>query len=232
MERWHVTVRDTLVVLLTLTTGAVDAASFLGLGKVFSSVITGNLVLLGIAAGTGVDALALRSGVALLGYAAGVMLGAPIAARRGANDATWPRSVTVTLAAEVLVLLVFCVGWEVAGGHPAGGGQYPLVALLAAAMGMQGAAVRQLGQMSSTYMTSTLTGVLAALATRTKVDGLPRSIGVLIAIVVGAVAGGLVVRLAPVWLPVFVLLPLGAVVFLSRAEVIHFLHRAMAARLR
>jgi uncharacterized membrane protein YoaK (UPF0700 family) len=230
MERWHVTMRDTLVVLLTLTTGAVDAASFLGLGKVFSSVITGNLVLLGIAAGTGVDALALRSGVALLGYAAGVLLGAPIAARRGGNDATWPRSVTVTLAVEVLVLLAFSAGWEVTGGHPAGGAQLPLVVLLAAAMGMQGAAVRQLGQMSSTYMTSTLTGVLAALATRTKVDGLPRSVGVLTAIVVGAFAGGIIVKQAPGWLPALVLIPLGAVVVLSRNEVTHFLHRLVAAR--
>ncbi|HEY5990219.1 MAG TPA: DUF1275 family protein, partial [Streptosporangiaceae bacterium] len=63
MERWHVTARDTFVVLLTATTGAVDAASFLALGTVFSSVITGNLVLLGIAAGVGRSALAVHSGV-------------------------------------------------------------------------------------------------------------------------------------------------------------------------
>ncbi|HCU95841.1 MAG TPA: hypothetical protein DHU96_25250 [Actinobacteria bacterium] len=34
-------VRDSLLVLLTLTTGAVDASCFLHLGHVFSSVITG-----------------------------------------------------------------------------------------------------------------------------------------------------------------------------------------------
>ena len=33
--------RDALVVVLTLTTGALDAVSYLRLGKVFSSVITG-----------------------------------------------------------------------------------------------------------------------------------------------------------------------------------------------
>lgn len=77
MKHRHVTVRDTLVVLLTLTTGAVDAASFLALGKVFGGVITGNMVLLGIAAGTGGTSLAIHSGVALAGYSLGVIAGAP-----------------------------------------------------------------------------------------------------------------------------------------------------------
>ena len=38
--------RDALVVVLGLTTGAVNAVTFLRLGNVFSSVLTGNLVLL------------------------------------------------------------------------------------------------------------------------------------------------------------------------------------------
>src|SRR6516164_11764457 len=95
MIRSHVSIRDSLVVLLTLTTGAVDAASFLALGNVFSSVITGNLVLLGVAAGTGRAELAVRSGVALAGYMAGVAAGAPLAARRHHAAGTWPPSVTV-----------------------------------------------------------------------------------------------------------------------------------------
>jgi uncharacterized membrane protein YoaK (UPF0700 family) len=217
MERWHVRLRDLFVVLLTLTTGAVDAASFLGLGKVFSSVITGNLVLLGIAAGTHRAALAVSGGVALAGYSAGVLAGAPIAARRGGTAHAWPRSVTVALTVEALVLVAFTVGWELASGRPSAGVQLPLLALLAAAMGMQSAAVRQLGQMSSTYLTSTLTGVLAALATRSKADGMARSLGVLAAIIVGAIAGSVVLTMAPVWLPVLALAPIGAVVVLAAA---------------
>src|SRR5262249_37245042 len=98
MIRSHVSIRDSLVVLLTLTTGAVDAASFLALGTVFSSVITGNLVLLGVAAGTGRAELAVHSGVAMAGYVAGVAAGAPLAARRHPAAGTWPPSVTITLA--------------------------------------------------------------------------------------------------------------------------------------
>jgi uncharacterized membrane protein YoaK (UPF0700 family) len=215
MERRHVTMRDTLVVLLTLTTGAVDAATFLGLGTVFSSVITGNMVLLGIAAGTGRATLALHSGVALVGYSAGVMLGAPFASRRGGSPPAWPRGVTITLALEVVVLAGFAIGWEITGMHPSSSVQVLLVIVLAAAMGMQSTAVRQLGQMSSTYLTSTLTGLLAGLATRTKVDGAWRSVGVLVAIVIGAVFGSLVIKHAPAWLPLVILVPIGAVVALA-----------------
>ena len=60
----HIATRDGLLVLLTLTTGAVDASSFLHLGNVFSSVITGNLVLLGLSAATLNASLSLHSGVA------------------------------------------------------------------------------------------------------------------------------------------------------------------------
>ena len=111
MRSRHDTVRDGLLVLLTLTTGAVDAACFLQLGNVFSSVITGNLVLLGVAAATQSASLAINSGVALAGYAVGVLIGAPIATRRAHGGETWPLSVSVTLVAEFCVLAGFSVGW-------------------------------------------------------------------------------------------------------------------------
>jgi uncharacterized membrane protein YoaK (UPF0700 family) len=229
MQRWHVTIRDTLVVLLTLTTGAVDAASFLALGQVFSSVITGNLVLLGIAAGTSRAALAVHSGVALAGYSVGVALGAPIAARRhhgegesrdagpGQSTSTWPPSVTLTLIAELCVLAGFTVWWEAVAGKPQGNLQLGLVVLLGAAMGMQSAAIRRLGQMSTTYLTSTLTGVVAGLATRSRPDALPRSIGVLAAIVIGAVLGAVMVKTVPELVPLVMLLPLCTVIGASVA---------------
>ena len=105
MIRSHVSMRDSLVVVLTLTTGAVDVTSFLALGNVFSSVVTGDLVLLGAAAGTGRPELAVHSGVALAGYLAGVMAGAPLAVRWHHASGTWPPSVTVTLAVELVILV-------------------------------------------------------------------------------------------------------------------------------
>ena len=217
MIRSHVSIRDSLVVLLTLSTGAVDAVSFLALGNVFSSVITGNLVLLGLAAGTGRPELAVHSGVALAGYMAGVAAGAPLAARRHDAAGTWPPSVTVTLAVELVILVAFSVGWELAGTHPSSGGQLALLAVLAAAMGLQAAAVRRLGQMSTTYLTSTLTALVAGLVTGSKPDGMARSLGVLATLIVGAVAASVLLEEARAWVPLVILVPLGLVIVASVA---------------
>ena len=212
---WQGGARDGLLVLLTLTTGAVDASCFLHLGNVFSSVITGNLVLLGVAVATQSGSLAIHSGTALAGYAAGVLIGAPIATRRGSGGETWPPSVTATLVAEFCVLAGFSVGWELTGGSPGGTARLLLIAGLAMAMGIQSAAVRELGGMSTTYLTGTLTAVITELATRDRKPGLARSVGVLVAIVSGAVAGGLVAGHAPAWLPAVILAPLAGVVIAS-----------------
>jgi uncharacterized membrane protein YoaK (UPF0700 family) len=225
--------RDTLVVLLTVTTGVIDAASFLAFGGAFSSVITGNLVLLGISAGMQKAVLASHAGVALAGYSAGVAAGVPLAAHgpgsggggtgasgggtRAGGGGTWPRSVTVALAAEFAVLALFSGWWEAQGGHPGGTAQLAGLAVLAACMGVQAAAVRRLGQMSTTYLTSTLTGVIGGLVTPGKTEALPRSLGVLAAIVAGAVIGAVVVTRGPAWLPAGILIPLAAVVCWSAA---------------
>jgi uncharacterized membrane protein YoaK (UPF0700 family) len=208
--------RDALVVVLTITTGAVDAVSFLHLGHVFASVITGNLVLMGVSAGAGVAALAEHGGVALAGYAVGVLAGAPIARERdrppAGQGAVWPSRVTACLAAEVAVLAAVSVGWWLTGGRPGSTAQFVLLGLAGAAMGMQGAAVRRLGQMSSTYLTSTLTGVLVSLVYREAPEGLGRSLAVLAAIVAGAVAGAITAGHAPAALPVIFLVPPALVV--------------------
>lgn len=217
MSRFHVPIRDSLVVLLTVTTGAVDAASFLALGHVFGSVITGNLVLLGVAANAAQPALAAHSAVALAGYMAGAAIGAPIAVHGDGHGRTWPPSVTVTLVVELGVLAAFSIAWEVAGAAPHGAVQLALVAVLAAAMGLQAAAVRRLGQMSSTYLTSTLTGLVAGLVTGSKPDGMQRSLGVLAAIIAGAAVASIIVKTVPGLLPVVVLLPLGGVIVSSVA---------------
>ena len=207
--------RDGLLVLLTLTTGAVDASCFLHLGNVFSSVITGNLILLGVSAAAASSSLAIHSGTALAGYSVGVLIGAPIATRRVNSGETWPLSVTVTLVAEFCVLGGFSAGWELTGGSPGSTAELLLIAALAVAMGIQSAAVRELGGMSTTYLTGTLTAVITELATRDRKPGLARSIGVLAAIVFGAVAGGLVAEHAPPRLPAVIQTPLAVVVIAS-----------------
>jgi uncharacterized membrane protein YoaK (UPF0700 family) len=77
------TTRDLLVVLLAGTSGACDATAFLRVGEVFASVITGNLVLLGVSEVRADGHLAAFAGCALGGYALGALAGA----RRGSRPA-------------------------------------------------------------------------------------------------------------------------------------------------
>jgi uncharacterized membrane protein YoaK (UPF0700 family) len=193
----------------------VDAVTFLRLGKVFSSVITGNLALLGVAAGQHQAALAVNGGVALAGYGCGVLAGGAVARTPSRGQPVWHIRVTATLSIELVLLAVFSAGWLVAAGRPAGPGRLALLVITAAAMGMQSTAVRRLGQMSSTYLTSTLTGILTALAIRRWPEDWQRSTGALIAIVAGATLGALTAIWAPVWVPAAVLIPLAAVLACS-----------------
>jgi uncharacterized membrane protein YoaK (UPF0700 family) len=199
-------------VVLALTSGAIDAVTFVRLGNVFSSVITGNLALLGLAVGERHGALAVNSGLALAAYAAGVLAGGALAGPAEGGQPVWPRRATLTLAAELVVLAGFSAGWLAADGHPSGGVRLTLLALTAAAMGMQSAAVRLLGQMSTTYLTSTLIGIFHSLGARRVPPDWQRSTGVLIVFVAGAALGVAGAIASAALVPVAVMVPLAVVV--------------------
>jgi uncharacterized membrane protein YoaK (UPF0700 family) len=78
-------------------------------------------------------------------------------------------------------------------------------------MGLQGTAVRRLGQMSTTYLTSTLTGIITAVALRRWSAGWQRSTGILIAAVTGAVLGSLAALWSLRWAAAAVLIPIAVV---------------------
>jgi uncharacterized membrane protein YoaK (UPF0700 family) len=208
--------RDTLLILLALATGATDAAAFERLGHVFASVITGNLVVLGVGAVSGDHHLTLFAGCALAAYGAGVLLAAP---RRQQPPPTrgWPPAATAALSAELIILIVFAVGWEVAGRHLTEGWQVVLIILGGAAMGVQSTAVRRLGQVSTTYLTSTLTGLLEDLRARRRSEGQTRSLGILAMALAGAAAATGLVLHAYRFLPVLQLAPVATVIVASRS---------------
>ncbi|HVT68249.1 MAG TPA: YoaK family protein [Trebonia sp.] len=210
--------RDALVVVLALTTGAVDAVTYLRLGRVFGSVITGNLALLGVAAGLREGSQAVSGGVALAGYALGVLAGSAVAGPKADEQPVWPARATLALGVELLVLAGFSGGWLAAAGTPSGTMRLVLLAVAAGAMGVQSAAVRLLGQMSSTYLTSTLTGVLEALAHLRVPKEWQRSAGVLVALVAGAALGAAAAMDSVSLAPVAILVPLAAVILCAAAR--------------
>src|SRR6476659_2548037 len=85
----YVAVRNNLLNALTISSGAVDAISFLALGKVFTAFMTGNFAFLGMAIASttgsttyGVVAPRVISVLAAMaGFAAGIYLGTKIVRR-------------------------------------------------------------------------------------------------------------------------------------------------------
>lgn len=217
-RRRAIRIRDGLVIVLALTSGAIDAVSFVRLGNVFSSVITGNLALLGVAVGDRHGALAIDSGLALGAYAVGVLAGGALAGPQERARLVWPWRSTMTMAAELAVLAGFSAGWLATNGHPSAGARLTLLALTSISMGMQSAAVRLLGQMSSTYLTSTLIGIFQALSVRRVPDAWRRSTGVLVFFVAGAALGVAGAAASAALVPVAVMVPLAGVTLCAAAS--------------
>jgi uncharacterized membrane protein YoaK (UPF0700 family) len=195
-------------VALTVGTGATNVAAFTRLGGVFASVMTGNLVLLGLAAEQLSGTLATRTVIAFAGYVAGVTAGARLVPA-GPTPRWGMHRAAAALLVELVLLAGFAAGWELTGTTPHGGSQMALLAAAAAAMGTQSAAARALSsRVSTTYLTGTLTTVVAALVNPGSRRVEWREAAQLLALAGGAAAGGLVLAAAPAALPA---IPIAAV---------------------
>ncbi|MDH2392522.1 YoaK family protein [Streptomyces sp. HNM0663] len=127
------------MVALTLTTGVVEAVSFLVLGPVFTAVQTGNLLLLGIAFGGGDGLSPAASAASLGGFATGVVLGTHFTERIKARGHRW---LVGALCAEAALLGVAgLAGWGIeAVGRTPTARHYAVTATVAGAMGLQAVA--------------------------------------------------------------------------------------------
>jgi len=224
-----------IAMLLTIGTAATDVACFTRLGSVFASVMTSNIVFLGLSAAQHSGPLAERASIAVAAYVIGVAAasrlartgqranypaasGAPGNSGRpgGPGGTTWSRWITATLAIEMLVLAVFAAGWEITGAKPEGGAQLLLLAVAAVAMGMQSAVVAVMGiaGVSTTYLTGTLTMLIDSLASGPPRQGSNARRGAALgALVAGAGLSGLLLATAQAAVPAVPLATLiGAIV--------------------
>jgi len=208
-----------IAIALTFGSGATDVASFTRLGGVFTSVMTGNIVLWGLSVAQRSLALASHTAVSIGGYIAGVAGGAWIAHGFKASAeadgdkgrvSVLPGHVNWALFGELILLAGLTAGWEITGARPAGWVQFCLLAVTAAAMGVQASAVNEMGltHVSTTFLTGTLTGLVSSLASPGKeTQQGSRRFGVLIGLAAGASLCGLLVATAPDIVPA---LPLAA----------------------
>ncbi|MGW7356242.1 YoaK family protein [Streptomyces sp. NPDC054802] len=201
-----------VIILLTLVSGALNAISFMALGGVFVSVMTANLALVGIAVGRFDLPLAGHSVVALVGYVAGVLLGARFCGRCARRRRSGPRTL---LFGELVLLCAVMTGWLVTDGGPPALLQIILLAATALAMGCQGATIRAAGPpgLSTTYMTGLLTGLLTDALAGHRPDW--NKVALLAAVPVGAALGALVVVTARTGAPLLPVVLLAAALVLT-----------------
>lgn len=146
--------------------GYVDAVGYLAFGHIFVANMTGNSVLLAIAAVSGDGDALLRSVFALTGFVAGAAIGAALTEARGEDGPARP-GVPAALAVEGALLAVVAVGW--AATHPAAGAAlWTCIMVTAIAMGVQSAAARRLAVpgVSTVVLTGTLTLLVARVVAR------------------------------------------------------------------
>lgn len=142
----------------------VDAVSYLGLGQIFTANMTGNVVFLALAVGERNLLTALRSAVALVGFAVGAVSAGRLL-RRPRPPGVWPQEVTQLLFGELVLLAIFAGIWISARGAPGDYLLYLLIALSSVALGLQNAAARHLAvpSLTTTVVTTTLTGLMVDL---------------------------------------------------------------------
>jgi uncharacterized membrane protein YoaK (UPF0700 family) len=179
---------------LTFTTGLVDAVSYLGLGRVFTANMTGNVVLLGfgIAGSGGLPVAAPAS--SLIAFLLGAVAGGALVKRL---EKRHPTLVARALAIEVSLIAAAAILAAATSIKPGDTSAYAIIVLLAFAMGVRSAAVRSLGvpDLSTVVLTRTLT----ALASDSPLaggsgDGSTRRLAAVLAMFAGALAGALLLK--------------------------------------
>lgn len=158
------------LVLLSFAAGSMDVLSYLRLGQVFTSAMTGNAVLLGLGLGQGNLVASSRNLAALVSFLLGLGLGAALLRPHGGGPGgtrTARRDVTRAFALEAALLIGFALLWQFGGGPSSELLLYALIGVSALAMGLQSAAAHHIGipGMATTYFTGTLTNIVAGITT-------------------------------------------------------------------
>ena len=217
----HPLVRVLLV--LTFTTGVVDAVSYLGIGHVFTANMTGNVVLLGfgIAGSAGLPVLAPL--ISLAAFLAGAGWGGMLAVRLADRH---PRHLAVALTIEISLIASAGVVAAAVDVRPNAVWSDTMIALLALAMGVRNATVRRIAvpDLTTTVLTMTLTGLAADSPLFGGTGrGSARRTAAVLAMLVGAIAGALLLKSS-------LLLPLAVAVAMTVVTSLLYIPAARSAQ--
>lgn len=176
---------------LTVISGLVDAISYVGIGQVFMANMTGNLLILGFAAGDPSKFPLVATAIAVMGF----FLGAGLAGQLVERVPNVRRRLILAMAMETSLFGITTVGSFLLPTTQAG--RYPLIVALGVAMGGRNTVVRRLKipDISTTVVTGTLANLAADSVLGTgRHTRARRRAGEIVALVLGAWAGVLLLR--------------------------------------
>jgi uncharacterized membrane protein YoaK (UPF0700 family) len=185
------------LMVLTVVTGLVDAISFLGLGRIFTANMTGNVVFLAFAV-AGAPGLSIsRSLTSLIAFLFGAILGGCLAVAMAATSRRrWLVAVAVAEAGLLFAAALVSIGINIES-ETASRGVYGAIILTAVGMGLRNATVRRLAvpDMTTTVLTLTLTGLAAdSLLAGGSSPRIARRVASVLLMFIGAAVGALLVR--------------------------------------
>ena len=183
-----------LMLALTFSTGVIDAVGYLGLDKVFTGNMTGNVVILGMAL-TGADGLPIVGPIIALVL---FMAGAAVAGRvLKPVAAGWSSRSAVLFSVVGLVLLAAAVPMLVLP-DPVEPVKLAVTGALGLAMGMQAGSARHIGvkDVTTVVVTSTIVGLAfdSVFGARTNGHPWPRRVLAIALIGAGAAVGALLLQ--------------------------------------
>jgi uncharacterized membrane protein YoaK (UPF0700 family) len=202
------------LLVLTFTTGLVDAVSYLGIGHVFTANMTGNIVFLGfgIAGSGGLPVVAPL--VSLAAFLAGAGSGGVLASRLAQRHA---QHMARALLIEVVLLSVAAIIAAAVKVRPDAVSGDVVIALLAFAMGVRNATIRRVAvpDLTTTVLTMTLTGLAAdSQLFGGHGKGTVRRTTAVLSMLLGALAGALLLKTS-LYLPLAVAAALAFITFLG-----------------
>ena len=197
------------LLVLTFTTGLVDSASYLGLGRVFTANMTGNVVLLGFGVARAGGLPVLAPICSLTAFLLGSLAGGALMRR---FEQRHPGLVARALVIEVVVVAASAILAGVAKIKPGDATAYVVIVLLAFAMGVRSTIVRRIGVPDLSTVVLTMT--LSSLASGSRPAGgsgagSVRRLAAVVAMFAGALSGALLLKVS-----LFVPLALAAVMAL------------------
>jgi len=200
-----------VLALTGFAAGTVDVISFVRLGGIFASAMTGNLAFLGIYLARFSFYSALGSAIALFGFVIGSALGNVFTRGKSRSG-----SLDVLLGIEIVLLVGVVLFWFPLGHKSGSFGADGLIALLAVSMGLQSMVGKKinLSNIPTVVFTSTLTNLVIGITDAISAGGFAqprdtrRQAAALAIYFLGALSAGV---LAYLNLAALVLLPASAI---------------------